>query len=292
MVSLSGCGAGSSCGGSIPSGDLYFTRYSGAPNVMKVHFDYSNGKFTLDKPKAVATLSGVDGAVFAPDGDLLVGGQGGDVVHKVHVADGKFKDVRANAHAFHLAMDPGGKKVWASGIPGPLVEIPLNPFGDGTPHQVSGDDPSITSIAFDGSGHSYYTVSGPSGYGAVGLINLKTFTTTRKITGLAAAHGMVFDPFSGDLILFGANHITQLDPHNLNVVSDLVITESVVLDQGTVDGHGYVFVASNAGQIVFVDYSGTKKIGASSNKVSVQFVASSLDDVAPLSGVGSAPCKS
>jgi hypothetical protein len=85
---------------------------------MKVHFDYSGGKLTLDKPKAVATLSGVDGAVFAPDGDLLVGGQG-DIVHKVHIADGKSKDVRANAGAFHLSY--------------------------------------VTSLAFDGSRDAYYT---------------------------------------------------------------------------------------------------------------------------------------
>jgi len=286
---VAGCG-GPGCGGQISSGDLYFTIYAGSPNVEKVHFSYSNGTFSLDKPKAVATLSGVDGAVFAPDGDLLVGGQG-NVVHKLNVSSGKAKDVKANASAYHLAMDPSGKRAWAAGIPGPLAEIPLDPFSDGIAHPLTGDDSEVTSIAFDASGHAYYTSSGPAGDGSVGLIDLKSFTTTRKLSGVPAAHGMVFDRFTGDLLLFGANHVAQVDPHSMKVVSDLEIKAGVTLDQGTVDGNGYVFVASNQGQIVFIDYSGSKKIGASGNKVIVKFVAPDLDDVAPLSGAGAAPCK-
>ena len=85
-------------------------------------------------------------------------------------------------------------------------------------------------------------------------------------------------------------HVTQVDPGAMKIVSDLTVKAPVTLDQGTVDGNGYVFVASNQGQLVFVDYSGSKKIGASGNTVSVQFVESALDDVAPLSGAGSAPC--
>jgi hypothetical protein len=290
LFSLAGCGGGAgACGTSVTSGDLYFTRYAGAPNLQKVHFNYNNGKFTLAKPTAVATLNGVDGVVFAPDGDLLVGGQG-DVVHKVHIANGKSVDMRANASAYHLSLDPSRKKVWATGIPGPLAEIPLSPFGAGVAHPLTGDDPNITSIAFDGSGRSYYTSSGAAGGGSVGRIDLKKFTTKRMISNLPAAHGMVFDRFTGNLLLFGSTHITQIDPGTMKVVSDLGITAGVVLDQGTVDGHGYVFVASNNGQIVFVDYTGTKKVGAKGNKVVVQFVEPNLDDVAPLSGVGAASC--
>jgi hypothetical protein len=292
LFSLAGCGGGAgACGSSVTSGDLYFTRYSGAPNLQKVHFDYSSGKFTLAKPTAVATLNGVDGVVFAPDGDLLVGGQG-DTVHKVHIASGKSTDVRAGASAYHLSLDPGRKKLWASGIPGPLAEIPLNPFGKGVAHPITGDNENITSIAFDGSGHSYYTSSGAGGFGSVGRIDLKKFTTKRVISDLPAAHGMVFDRFTGNLLLFGSTHITQIDPSSMKVVSDLTIKDAVVLDQGTVDGHGYVFVASNNGQIVFVDYTGSKKVGAKGNKVVVQFVETNLDDVAPLSGVGAATCTS
>lgn len=290
LLSLAGCGGGG-CGSSITSGDLYFTRYSGTPNLEKVHFDYNNGKFSLAKPAAVATLHGVDGVLFAPDGDLLVGGQG-DVVHKVHIANGKSVDVRAGASAYHLSLDPSGKKVWATGIPGPLAEISLSPFGNGVAHRLTGDDENVTSIAFDGSGRSYYTSSGAGGGGSVGRIDLKKFTTKRLISNLPAAHGMVFDRFTGDLLLFGSTHITQIDPSSMKVVSDLAITVAVVLDQGTVDGHGYAFVASNDGQIVFVDYTGSKKVGAKGNKVVVQFVEPNLDDVAPLSGTGAASCTS
>ena len=291
LFALAGCGTcgGPGCGGRISSGDLYFTRYAGTPNVMKVHFDYSNGKFTLDKPKAIATLEGVDGLAFAPDGDLLVGGQGG-TVHKVKVADGKFKDVKAGGGAWHVSIDPSGKKAWVTGIPGPVTEIPLAPFGDGIRHDLQGDDTSVTTIVFDGSGHAYYTSGGSGGYGNVGNIDLKTFTTKRRMENVPAAHGMAFDRFSGDLLLFGSNHITQVDPKTMKVVSDREIKASVTLDQGTVDGNGYVFIASNNGQLVFVDYSSSKRIGTSGSYVAVQVLASSLDDVAPLTGAGSVPC--
>ena len=291
LFALAGCGTcgGPGCGGRISSGDLYFTRYAATPNLMKVHFDYSSGKFTLDKPKAIATLDGVDGLAFAPDGDLLVGGQGG-TVHKVKVADGKFKDAKASGGAWHVSIDPSGKKAWVTGIPGPVTEIPLAPFGDGVRHDLTGDDTSVTTIAFDGSGHAYYTSGASGGYGNVGSIDLETFTTTRRMQNVPAAHGMAFDRFSGDLLLFGSNHITQVDPKTMKVVSDRVIKASVILDQGTVDGNGYVFVASNNGQLVFVDYSGSKKIGTTGSFAAVQLLASSLDDVAPLTGEGSVPC--
>ena len=148
-------------------------------------------------------------------------------------------------------------------------------------------DPAFANAAVVNQG---VITAGPGGYGNVGLIDLKTFTTQRRLVNVPGAHGMVFDRFTGNLLLFGSTHVTQVDPGVMKIVSDLTVKAPVTLDQGTVDGNGYVFVASNQGQLVFVDYSGSKKIGASGNTVSVQFVESALDDVAPLSGAGSAPC--
>jgi hypothetical protein len=101
---------------------------------------------------------------------------------------------------------------------------------------------------------------------------------------------MAFDPYTGQLVTFGADRILQIDPKSRKVASELTVTGGVTLDQGTVNGRGYIYVASNGGQLVFIDYSQSKKVGDKKNFVSVTALESSLDDVAPESGVGSRPC--
>ena len=49
---------------------------------------------------------------------------------------------------------------------------------------------------------------------------------------------------------------------------------------------GHLFVASNSGNLEFVDYDATGLIGAASNFKTSPFLAASLDDIAPLSGAG------
>lgn len=72
----------------------------------------------MGKPVAIASLNGVDGVAFAPDGDLLVGSQS-DIVHKVKVSGGKATDIKTGGQAaFHISLDPSGKKAWVTGIPG------------------------------------------------------------------------------------------------------------------------------------------------------------------------------
>jgi WD40 repeat protein len=276
----------------VNSGDLYYTRYSGSPNVKKVHYTYRGGTLTFGVPVAVADLRGVDGVAFAPDGDLLVG-SAGDVVHKVHISNGSTKDLTTGGGpAYHVTVDPSGKKAWIAGIPGVLTELPLSPAGKGTTHQLKGDDTAVTTIAFDASGNAYYTSSGADGHGDFGQINLKTFTTKRAIEGRDGLHGMAFDTYTGDLITFGGEQLLQIDPKTRKIVSALTVKGGVRLDQGTVNGHGYIYVASNNGQLVFVDYGRTKKVGDAKTPVIVTALDSGLDDVAPESGPGAQPCKS
>lgn len=109
-------------------------------------------------------------------------------------------------------------------------------------------------------------------------------TTGRDCTGWRST------PFTGNLIAFGADRVLQIDPGTEKVASELTVTGGVTLDQGTVNGSGYIYVASNNGQLVFIDYSKSKKVGDKKNFVSVTTLEPNLDDVAPASGVGSKPC--
>ena len=184
----------------------------------------------------------------------------------------------------HVAYDNQKNVIWTSGD-NPLTtlsKIPLTPFGDGTPIQLKGDDPKVTQVAFDGSHNAYYTSSDIRGNGSFGVIDLTTFTTKRKFSNLPAAHGITYDPFSGTLILSGANHISQIDPKTLTIISDWTAPtqySQIQFDQDTIDGLGHLWAASNDGNLVFIDYSKTRKIAATTNYVSIKYLDTDLDDL-------------
>lgn len=270
------------------NGTLYYTTFAGGNNVKRVDYSYNGTTFTLSNKTVIAATPGADGIVFAPDGDLLIGGQG-NRVHKVDRSNGSFVTKNAGGiQAYHLMVEPGGNRVFAAGIPGGLASLPLNPFNNGTAHPLNGNDTLVTTIQWDSAGNAYYTSSGPSGFGAFGTIDMGTFTTSRVFNNLPAAHGMVYDPFTGDLILFGSNHITQIDPGSMSIVSDRVFS-GADFDQGTADGKGHIFAASNDGDFYFLDYKNTGLVGDASNFVATQFLDANLDDIAPLVGPGAIP---
>ena len=271
---------------------LFYTTYNGAPNVWRVQATYTgngtagNGTFTLSGDTNIAGTPGADGIVLNPNnGQLLVGGQG-NAVHQVNPGTGTFTTATPNVAAFHLSVDPSKNVVWASSIPGALASVPINPFGGpGTVLGLSGNDLSITSLAFTPGGTVFYTNAGSGGFGNFGTINLTTGVTTRLLSNVPAAHGMVYDPFSGNLILGGSNHITQIDPTTGLIVHDGTFTGDN-FDQGAVDGKGHIFWADNNGKFFFMDYSTTGDVSSASNFVSNVFFKSFLDDIAPLIGAG------
>jgi hypothetical protein len=274
------------------SGELYFTIYKkdkdNLNDINKVSFTYDGSNLTLGAIVPVAQTDGADGLIFAPDSQLLVGGQS----EKIYKVNAQTQTVATHTtggiDAYHMALDPSLDYAWASGIPGGLSKIPLKPFADGTPIPLAGDDQKVTSLAFQDASHAFYTSSDADGTGNFGSLDMATFTTHRLIKGLEGAHGMAYDPYTGDLMLFGGTQVVQIDPATAQQVSSRSFP-GTHFDQGTVDGKGHLFVANNKGTLLFVDYSASKKIGDASNFVQQPFLADNLDDVAPLSGLGSNP---
>ena len=146
------------------SGTVFYTRFCGGVNVKSVDFDYNGAAtFTLATPVGIASTNGADGIIFAPDGDLIVGGQNSGLVHKVVINTGMTTSVSAGLGVFHVMLDPDLRTVWGAGIPSSsLSEIPLNPFANGVTHNVVGDNTTITHMAFDAGGNAFYTSSGSS----------------------------------------------------------------------------------------------------------------------------------
>lgn len=291
VVFAAGLLASSAMAGPV-SLDLFYTTYAGSPRVFKVTANYNgngtvgNGTYSLTGDTGIATTPGSDGIVLNPNnGKLLVGGQG-NAVYQVDPSNGSFTSATPGVAAFHLAVDPSKNVVWASGIPGALSSVPINPFGaNGTVLSLSGDDTAITSLAFVGS-TVFYTASGSGGFGNFGVIDLGTGVTTRKLTNVAAAHGMAYDPFSGDLILGGNDMIAQIDPSNPTAILHSITFAGNIFDQGAVDGQGHIYWADNNGRMFFMDYSTTTDVSDGNNFVSDAFFKGNLDDIAPLIGAG------
>jgi hypothetical protein len=269
---------------------ITYTRFLPPDNLRQVDFTYDAkmGTTAFGPPTTVASLPGADGVLFAPDETIIVGGQG-NAVHRVLPSNGTYSTVNAGGVlSFHVMLDPSGSIVWTAGNLGSLGSVPLNPFANGTPHPLSGDDTEITHIVF-ANGRAYYSASGVLGMGNFGRIDMNTFATTRLFANVPWAHGMAFDCYTGDIAVFGGSYVAQFDPDTESVVSVLDASPlNLILDQGTSDGEGHLYIASNTGYMLFVDMTVSGLVG-SPDFVDAPFLDVALDDIAPDCGLGSPP---
>lgn len=302
VVALAGVmQAGQADAGTITD-TLYFTTYnSGNQDVWTTTATYSgngtagNGTFSPGTPTNLASTPGADGIVLNPNNNqLLVGGQSTGSIYQVNPAGGnQYTTLNAGMNAYEITVDPSGNYVWGGGSEGPtntITKVPLNPTG-GTPTvtQVTGSNTSVTHITFAPNlapGTAYYTSGTNGGSGNFGTIDLATGVTTAILSNVSYAHGMVYDPFSGDLFVGGGNEIAQINPLTDAVVASITLGGSVQLDQGAVDGNGNLFWADNNGNMIYINYAASNKMLSASDYVYNSHFMSQLDDFAPLVGVG------
>lgn len=272
------------------SGTLFYTNYTGGQNVNKVDYTYDSvtQAFGLASAVNVASLPGADGIVFDSKGNLLVGGQGTGFVYQVNPLTGSVLSQGASgAPSYHLTLDPGGNKVYTSDFGGALHTLALTPgVQNATTTAISGGDNGITQLAFGNAGTVFYVNGSPNGFGNLGTINLATGVTTRLYSSVAPAHGLIYDPFTGLMTMFGDGYVGTM---NATDGAGLKTFQTGVcdFDQGAVDGHGHALVAGCSG-ITFIDYSATHDITSASNVIRYIGGFYGIDDVAPLVGAGSA----
>jgi len=273
---------------------ITYSRFSGPPdNIKQAAFTYNAtlGTTSFGARVSITSVPGADGILFSPDGHLIVGGQT-DAVHRIDVGTGAFTTVTAGGvQSFHVMLDPSGLKVWTAGIPGFLADVPVLPsFLNGTPHPISGDDVVVTHLAFIGN-QVFYTASLPSGLGNFGTLDINTFTTTRLAALVPWAHGMTLDCFTGDLIAYANNSVAQINPTTHAIVSllDTSPLGALQLDQGTSDGIGHLYIASNTGHMLFLDITASGLVGSPLTFVDAPFLDDSIDDIAPDCGLGAPP---
>jgi hypothetical protein len=279
------------------SGNLFYTTFTGANRVFEVPFNFDGTSFTLGASTALTSkppLTGADGLIFAPDGNLLVGEQSSGNIAEVTTAGAFVTGVSAGTKSFHLALAPNNDLVYnmCNGGCGThaISAVTLSGGGlssAGVPYTVSGSDLDVRGVVFDPVNGTWYYGSAPDGglgdFGTIAFNDVThTAVTTSLLTGVAA-HGVAFDPFTGDIILNSANAIAQFSPTSDTIVSSL--TGPGNFDQAAADGHGHLLVASNSGFLEFVDYDKTGLIGAAGNFHAAPFLANTLDDISPLTKV-------
>ena len=317
-VAAGSCPAGEYCG------TVYYTLYSpGTAGVFAftytpgVSFAFSSGPTVI----ATSLSHGADGIIVNPQNpnDLLVGSNdlsnnfydittaGVVTVHSLGSSTVQPFNVMANSAGTTMYADAdNGQNIIAS--------VPLTPsIGTGTTitFTAGSTDTSLNTIQFVG-GTAYYVAETSSRFGgATGHVGVITFpssttaTTTcfQDATGACitynGAHGMSYDPFTGDLMVFGANEINQISlapatscPSGGCLLYHETVTSTLsTFDQGAVDGFGHILIASNAGYLFFEDYR-TTHIGAAGNfeyYTNQGGAFTNMDDLAPLVGPGAPP---
>lgn len=295
-----------SAGQAAFQGTLYYTHFTGGgPNVLKVSFSYDQltGALVYGAQTGIATVNGADGIMFAPNGNLLVTSNTVARVYRIDANNGNVLQTvnTGGTSDFHMALDPTGTKFYSSDRysrnTGPLDTFAINvdgTIGNATKTPITGGDTNVTQLAFAPNGNVFYTNGTPNANGSVGLFTFGSpnDTTVRLFAPnvITAAHGIVYDPFTGLMTMFGGGGVATLDPTlstNAAIQASLKQRNGINadFDQGSVDGFGHAFIAGN-GQITFIDYSQTGDITSTKNRVIITGGFGNIDDVAPLVGLG------
>jgi len=284
---------------------LFYTTFSGTPNVHTTTALLSGSSLTFSGTSNVATTTGADGIAFAPDGNLLIGGQNANnpaQVHEITVGGAAVASASTTASSngsYNLALSANSPSATLYTLCNTNCGANFTSFtlsGGGLVNASTGTDITVTGgrnsnqvtgLVFDTHNSTWYygTTVDDSTSGDFGTVTFSgTTATLHTLLSGVAAHGVTFDPFTNDVIFSSGNQIDQFDPGAGSIVSSITdTTGGDEFDQSAADGKGHLFVASNNGNLVGVDYDATGLIGTGTRAES--FLAGSLDDIAPLSGV-------
>jgi len=281
--------------------DLFYTVFSGTPNVWEVTANLNGSSLTFNGDHSIATTSGADGLLFLPDGNLAIAGQNANNPAQVHEITKLGAPVTSAATtassngAYHLALNSTGTNLFTlcnTNCGSNFTRFTLSGgglSGAGVDITVSGGPGSqeVTSLIFDTTNSTWYygTAVDGSTSGDFGTVSFAgtTATLTRLLSGVPS-HGLTFDPFTNDIIMSSANLIEQFHPVTGTIVSTFTGPGGDEYDQSAADGHGHLFVASNNGNLVGLDYDASGLINTGTHGEA--FLRASLDDIAPLSGSG------
>lgn len=289
---------------------LFYTTFGGGANVNAVTSATLNGNaLTFSGNHNIATTTGADGLLFLPDGNLAIAGQNANnpaQVHEITTAGTAVASASTTAGSngsYHLALSSNATNANLYTLCNTNCGNNFTRFtlsggglsGNGTQITVTANAGSaqVTGLIFDPVNSTWYYGATPDNSisGDFGTVSFSgnTATLTRLLSNVPA-HGVTFDPFTNDIIINGGTNIEQFDPTTGMIVSTVTVNGDE-FDQAAVDGKGHLFVASNNGNLVGIDYDNATGhlINGAGATFATAFLAANLDDIAPLSGAGAPP---
>jgi streptogramin lyase len=259
-------------------------------NVWRGRYGLVQGRTRLDPPQPVGYVPNATGIVSLPDGRLMVGAFGRRLIILDPVT-GRVGSIWAPHKAARVVVDPTGRSLWAIDESGSLMRIPIAPRRHAKTYLLRGPDKQLTDLAFDRSGNAFYTAAG----GSFGKVNLRRFVTQRLYQGLPSANQVIFDRYSGDLILTGDNRMTQVDPRTARIVSNVDLTSAIartaadhardraLCDQASTNERGTLMVACHHA-LVILRLHPERQSRAAATSSAVLWLRDSVGDIAPLTG--------
>jgi hypothetical protein len=256
-----------------------------ATNVWRGRYNVLRGRLELQSPVAVAHVTRADGVIRLPSGTLLVRSSGDRLV-MVNPRTGRITHTWDVARARNVVLDPSGRLAWILGRPGSLVAVHLAGSDEMRRYTLHGADRDLTDLAFDSAGQAFYLARG----GDFGTLDTRRLMTNRIFASLPEAKDMLFDPFSGDLVLVGRGQIAQIDPRTLTIVADVDLNSLMAratahrvvqhrtCDRASSDGRGRLLVACGRA-LAFVQLARGQASGISS--VAVARLSSPASGLAP-----------
>ena len=207
------------------TGTIFFTTFNPntingfTGNVWSDTYNFDGTTFTLGTIAGIANTVGADGLLFLPGAGnpLAVAGQGNNHVSQVTTAGATGPVVAAGTGSYHLALNStntllynmwngvgGGGSTAISALP--LTAGLLSLAGTAyTVTSIGGHSIDVRGVIFDPVTGTYFYGTAPDGgtgeFGTAVFNDVThTATLTRLQTGLEA-HGLSFDPFTGDVIV-------------------------------------------------------------------------------------------
>ena len=236
-------------------GTLYYTTFAAGTNLHRVDFNWDGSIFALSNNTGLANLSGADGLLFGPNGNLLVGAQANNII-EVTPTGTVVTNRNPGGGSFHLGLVEQlvhGNRVQREQrrlrqthcISAVQLSAGRGCQANGFLYTVSGTNTSdldVRGVIFDPANNTWYygTAGDGATNGEFGTVvfddTLHTASLTRLLSNVPA-HGLTYDPFTTDII-FSSDTLIEQYRAGTGVVSTINFGGDFQFDQTAVDGIG------------------------------------------------------